>query len=70
MLEQGDYKRKLNLNGLKGRILFNFFAQRLQENNKISMARQLIRISLPVFWFRFFSKDFHKIAQKSFLRNF
>ena len=55
---------------LKRRIFFSSTAQeRLQENDALSMVKQLIRFSFHVFCVRSCSKDFYKIAQSFFVNS-
>ena len=47
----------------QGGIFFSFPQQKLSKVCQISMVRQPIRISLPMFWTRASSKNFDKILK-------
>ena len=49
----------------QGGIVFSSPQQKLSKVCQISMARQPIRVSLPMFWTRANSKNFYKIIKSS-----
>ena len=51
--------------GFKRRILFGSITQALTQKSTLSMFREIVRISLPLFWLRACPEDFHKNSKST-----
>ena len=52
---------------LKSCLPFGSIEERFQKNGTVSMVRQLVQISLPVFWHKACIKGFDKTSVSSYI---